>query len=283
MTLASNAAQDIDGVSLLDRLSAADAMANQAAYSDEAIVQNYARTADLKAPERAILDLVGHRLATMRMLDIGVGGGRTTLHFATRVREYVGIDYVADMIEACRRRFPETQPGVSFDVCDARDLARFADESFDFVLFSFNGIDTVPHDDRLTILREVSRVGRRGGLFCFSAHNLQFMETLCFGRVFSNYRTVPKNLRRWFRLRFIWNSLGRLNRLRQASYAVINDGLHGGRVRQYYIRPLAQIEQLTPRFGGVRVFRSTDGVEIAGDLELTKTEEPWVYYLCSIL
>jgi ubiquinone/menaquinone biosynthesis C-methylase UbiE len=41
----------------------------------------------------------------MKMLDIGVGRGRTTMHFAQAAEEYWAIDYSEEMIAACRERF----------------------------------------------------------------------------------------------------------------------------------------------------------------------------------
>lgn len=38
----------------------------------------------------------------MTMLDIGVGAGQTTPYFAQSVKEYIGIDYSSQMIQACR-------------------------------------------------------------------------------------------------------------------------------------------------------------------------------------
>jgi len=49
----------------------------------------YARYSNLQPPEETILHLMLPSLPTARMLDLGVGGGRTTVHFANRVREYV--------------------------------------------------------------------------------------------------------------------------------------------------------------------------------------------------
>ncbi len=66
----------------------------------------------------------------MDMLDIGVGGGRTTRHFAPLARTYLGVDYSAAMIARCKREFPSFR----FAVADARRLAFAADESYDLVL-----------------------------------------------------------------------------------------------------------------------------------------------------
>jgi SAM-dependent methyltransferase len=51
---------------------------------------------------------------------------------------------------------------------DARDLSAFANASFDLVIFSYNGIDSVDPEGRLAILNEVSRVLSPGGTFLFS-------------------------------------------------------------------------------------------------------------------
>lgn len=49
------------------------------------------------------------------MLDIAVGAGRTTLHFASLIKSYVGIDYSSGMITECKKSL-----GDSLD--DARNV-----------------------------------------------------------------------------------------------------------------------------------------------------------------
>jgi ubiquinone/menaquinone biosynthesis C-methylase UbiE len=97
--------------------------------------------------------------ARKRVLDLGVGGGRTTHSLAPHASLYIGIDYSRAMIEICQDRFPHHQ----FEPGDARDLSRFPAEWFDFVLFSYNGIDFVDHADRLQVLKEIARVSHLGG------------------------------------------------------------------------------------------------------------------------
>ena len=64
-------------------------------------------------------------------------------------------------------------PGVKFATVDARSMKEYRDGQFAFVIFSFNGIDSVPPEDRLAILKECHRVLRPGGLFAFSTHNIE--------------------------------------------------------------------------------------------------------------
>jgi len=104
----------------------------------------------------------------MAVLDLGVGGGRTTSCLSRVASRYVGVDYSAAMIQACRRRFPD----LSFALADASDLSAFDDASFDAIVFSFNGLDClVPDEKRLRCLRECRRVLRPTGVLVFSSHN----------------------------------------------------------------------------------------------------------------
>ena len=75
---------------------------NQQTYTDRSIVRYYARLTALQPAERTILTLLQKRLSKMKMLDLGVGAGRTTNYFAPLVAEYIGVDYSAEMIAACR-------------------------------------------------------------------------------------------------------------------------------------------------------------------------------------
>jgi ubiquinone/menaquinone biosynthesis C-methylase UbiE len=114
------------------------------------------------------------------MLDIGVGTGRTTNYFAPLTMEYVGIDISENMIKFCNNKFEENEKW-RFEVADAKNLESFTDNSFDFVLFSFNGLDCITSGikDRNKALREIRRVTKKRGFFCFSAHNLNYIWRYC--------------------------------------------------------------------------------------------------------
>jgi len=95
------------------------------------------------------------------VLDLGCGAGRTTKPLAERGFDVVGVDKSEEMVAAAR----EIHTELDFRVGDATALS-FPDESFDYVLFSNNGIDCIyPESKRTQALREVRRVLRPGGLF----------------------------------------------------------------------------------------------------------------------
>jgi len=139
-------------------------MDNREAYDRPEVVSAYLEDRVLQPAE---ITLFERYLAGVRsVLDLGVGGGRTT-PFLSPGREYVGLDYAPGMIEACRRRFP----GLDFRVGDASDLGWAGDGSFGAVVFSYNGFDYLDDAGRRRCLEEVARVLTVGGPFIFSRHD----------------------------------------------------------------------------------------------------------------
>lgn len=103
-----------------------------------------------------------------RVLDLGVGAGRTTPFLSERASHYVGLDYSEGMLVECRRRFPDLE----FVQADASDLSQFTDSSFDVVVFSFNGIDCLhPDAVRFRCIAEIRRVLAPRGIAVISEHN----------------------------------------------------------------------------------------------------------------
>lgn len=140
--------------------------ANLTRYRSAEVVDHYARAAGLHPAE--VVLFARYLRPGMDLIDIGVGGGRTTPHLSSLARNYVGIDVSSAMISVCQAK----HPGLRFEVCDARDLGSFPDESFDAAVFSFNGIDYLATDtDRARCLAEIGRVLKAGGVFIFSSHN----------------------------------------------------------------------------------------------------------------
>jgi SAM-dependent methyltransferase len=129
--------------------------------------RHYARSGVLDPGEQAAMDAVGD-LAAARVLDLGVGAGRTTELLAPRAKRYVGIDISPRMLADARTRCP----AADLRLGDARDLAGLPTAGFDLVVFSFNGIDALTHEDRPRALAEMRRVLADGGRLAFSTLNV---------------------------------------------------------------------------------------------------------------
>lgn len=256
---------------------------NHQAYRERGIVQHYSQLRQLQPAEQTILTLLQNEWSRMKMLDIGVGGGRTTQHFSRVVQEYVGIDYAKEMIAACQKRFPSSSQSRVFEVVDARDMQQFPDHSFDFILFSFNGIDALSHVDRLRVFREVSRIGKPGGYFFFSSHNLQGLERELNWQSHLNLNPLRTyvNLIMFALLRF-FNRSTSPQQIKNSDYEIIQDESHNFRLKQYYVRPQAQLRQLVADFDNIKIYSWKSGLEITTQQELSVNTDMWLYYLCRI-
>jgi glycosyltransferase involved in cell wall biosynthesis len=151
------------------RLQDVAAEMNQLTFRRADLVEEVAAWDWIEPAEERFLAQVEEQVRGREILDIGVGGGRTVCRLLRISSRYVGIDYSPEMVAVCERKFP----GARFLCRDARDLTSFDNDSFGLVVFTFNGIDYVSHEDRRRVMREVARVLEPGGYFLFSSHNIQ--------------------------------------------------------------------------------------------------------------
>lgn len=252
---------------------------NKGVYQSDELARQYSLADALQPPERTILETIKEHLRGARMLDIGVGGGRTTLHFAPLVEGYIGVDYSEQMISACRERFPEVPNRLTFQVADVRSLSMFPNESFDFILFSYNGIDYMPHEDRHAALQEIRRVLKKTGYFAFSTHNLNNLRARLRPQFILKPRPLASKLL-WL-YRFFKHNPGSF-RLPRNGYVEVYDGALGYRLRTHYIGPEGAIEELAQTgFRDIRAFQLSTGKPIVDPQELRANIEEWLYYLCS--
>ena len=144
---------------------------NKAVYNTPGIYRYYLSNVLMPAEVACLLKYQPH-FSQKDVLDIGVGAGRTARYLAPLARRYEGVDYSSTMVGYLK----QAMPNISVRQADFRDLAMFADGSFDFVFATDNVIDALPHEGRIRALNEARRVLRRGGLIAFSSHNIDYKK-----------------------------------------------------------------------------------------------------------
>ncbi len=246
---------------------------NYTAYNNPETVEKYSKVSGLQPPEKIILDILKPDLSKLRMLDIGVGTGRTTYLFAHLVKEYVVIDYSPLMIEQCKKLFKPSN-NLSFLVNDVLDLNGYEDDYFDFVFFGFNGIDYLSHEEQQTAFENILRVGKPGGYFCFSTHNILSIENLF--KFYKQLTPAPKQLIRniytWSKLKSLYPEPEKLYRNRD--YVIFNDGSLNFSLVTYYIKPVLQKKELEKNFNNIIVIDSQ--VKKINDEELYSVKDNWL-------
>jgi len=234
----------------------------------------------LGASEREILRLFRHQWSDCRMLDIGIGTGRSTFTFAAVVREYVGIDYAEGMIERAREILPERKD-IAYELCDARDLSRFYDAPFDFVLFSQNGLDSVGHEDREKILTEVEKVLKPGGVFCFSSHSVNrfaFQRPLPAFQVHRPIKSLyylAKRMLLNIRLRMHYEEESE-SEILASDWSILKTGDHDFQIDIYHVKPAFQLSILNRL--GFHVDRVLD--RKGNQVDAVQAPDAWLYYVC---
>lgn len=259
-----NALQNISGT--LDLI-------NHSTFERDDVVKYYYHAETLLDAERAILERLRPKLSGGSILDIGVGGGRTTPHLLDISRDYTAIDYVEAMALSTAEKFPHAK----VLQMDATDMRQFKDASFDFVCFSYNGLDCLSHEARAKALGEIFRVLKPGGIFMFSSHN-------------RDYRNFDKMPWRWdvkwdlkfaiFVLHCIFH-LPKHFRMRKHAvytddYAIVNDGDHRFSLMLYYISIAMQQKQLS-EIG----FDRACAYDQIGNLVETDTGSHWMHYVAT--
>ena len=107
-----------------------------------------------------------------QILDVGCGAGRTTFGlFQLGYKNLMGVDLTPEMVESAKSLKKHFGIDIPFQVDNAMNLS-FEDNRFDAVLFSFNGLMSIPkRENRAQALSEIRRVLKAEGIFIFTTHD----------------------------------------------------------------------------------------------------------------
>ncbi len=246
---------------------------NKKKYESKSVVSSYINMR-LQNPEVIILVKYREFIAGKHVLDIGCGSGRTTAILKNLSGVYVGLDYSLEMVESCRKRFE----GVDFLHGDVRNMSEFKEREFDCVMFSFNGLDSINHDDRLKGLREIRRVLKKDGLFIFSSHNRNHQYAISHPKMI--FATTPCELAGNF-IKFFKSTCNRFKKkshqVFKDQYAIINDVAHNYAMLTYYIDKAHQVKQLDDM--GLETIEMYDTLGNILDLDSDDKDSAWIYYV----
>lgn len=247
-------------------------------YERSDIVRDFAARDSLTPAEVAALGEVWP-LVRGDVLDVGVGGGRTTAYLRDVARSYRALDISQAMVDACRA----LHRGAEVAIGDARTLEGHPDRAYDLVLFSFNGIDYIDHGDRRHVLEAAWRVLRPGGAFVYSSHNLGVLN----GRLppvtpapmvptADPLRLLVRGARRMaagLRCRANRRRLGPRQYL-AGDHALVNDESYDHSQLTVYVDPAAELAALA-----AAGFVDTVSFDASGRRNPARHVAPWVYYV----
>lgn len=236
---------------------------NRSLYEKRKIAKHYGNMSWLFESEKRLLETVSAQILGKPLLDVGVGGGRTTPHLLKLSGDYLGIDYSGAMIEQCREKYPD----VNFQVMDARDLSALPQNHFALILFSYNGIDYVRHEERLAILGEFKKLLAPDGILVFSSHNLLW-EAAESARLSLKSQIVGA-IRALHRRMYLPEG--------GKDYEYRIDGAFNKSLITYYISSTGQKDQLDAL--GYKLVSVIDNDGAAWSQPERHTASPWLYYV----
>lgn len=244
-------------------------------YNKQEVVEYYVGETKLQKVEQVLFESV-EDLKTKSLLDIGIGAGKTTHFFESRAGDYYGIDYASAMIDASKLKFPALNKENRLRVGDVRDLSDFKDNTFDLVIFSFNGLDHIDIDERIIALKEMHRVLKPNGELIFSSHNLLGASKIFRLKWFINPIMFARSMRMVLR-----RNLANPNwkKLLDRDYSRINDFSYGVDDALMYVKPNFQkLQLLNLGFDCIQMY-DFDGREFSSNTKtVNEIQDLWIYF-----
>ena len=110
-----------------------------------------------------------------RVLEAGCGQGRIIDLLKDKVAEIVGIEYVEEVARKTAEKFKDV-PNVKIICGDVCDMPYIEDNSFDYVLCTFNTLGTIPEPDDFDAVEEFKRIVKEGGKIILSVYSKEALE-----------------------------------------------------------------------------------------------------------
>lgn len=148
---------------------------NQELYEQKEVVDKYAanttRLRTLNDSEKFLIDKF--EIKNKQVLVLGSGAGRVPANLLLFGNTVVGMELSEPLYQAGLKNFPKSSfTDLDLRHGDARNMSTLPDETFDVVWFPQNGLDYVPtYEERKTVLQEMKKKVKPGGLVIFSSHN----------------------------------------------------------------------------------------------------------------
>lgn len=245
---------------------------NLATYNSEQVVNWYDTYTDLMPVEKHVFEICFAGKKCSALLDVGIGAGRTTKFLLNYCEQYTGIDYSENLIRKAKLKFFDAD----LRCMNAADLSEFENNRFDFVNFSFNGLDYATLTDRMKILSEINRVLKPGAIFFFSTHNKNAFN-------FNQPPWLNKKNSRWVNIKTFLKLIPFLprhfsNKRREVlneDYAIINNCAHNYGLMTFHSTPEFMKRQMESNHFCEVNFYNLEG-KIADE---TSTDE-WLFVVC---
>lgn len=114
------------------------------------------------------------------IMDLACGIGRTCKWISPIVKEYVGIDFIPEMIEKAKA-YNSNFENVKFHVNDGKTLKNFQNESFD-IIFCELAFQHMLKQVQKSYIDEVFRVLKNNGVFYVQIPRMEFYKDSSYAR-----------------------------------------------------------------------------------------------------
>lgn len=151
---------------------------------------------------------------TKSIIEAGTGGGRLALYIEEMgFKNIRAFDLVPEMIAHAKERANKAKSAITFDVCDATNLTKYKDNSFDYSIYLQQVLCFICDENAfLEALKESYRITNKNGLIMYSfldmdarIYNKPLRSTLNILRFFRGEKR-SKNLLPWMKINDKFNT-----------------------------------------------------------------------------